>query len=83
MVYLKAALIGVVTGLLGIVIANVVPFLLVLVVARMFISIVSSGSGGIGAVSSGIPSVLTVVGGLGGFGVGFFLSLRRSRRAIQ
>ena len=69
--YLQALAVGVGTGIAAVVIWIAVGFV------RLFVQMAQAGSGGIGAVSSGIPFSLLFVGG---FFLGLWQSLRRSRR---
>lgn len=71
--YLKAVIVGVVTGLLAAVLYVVGRLFLLLVGSMAF-----SGSGGIGAVSVGSGSATLVL--LIGFIVGFAWTIKRSRQ---
>jgi hypothetical protein len=76
MVYIKAAVVGILTGFLAIAVA------VVIVVTYEWVSFVSSqqdfGGGGIGVVSSGLtfPGPVFLVG----FAAGFYRTIRRARR---
>lgn len=74
MIYVKAAAVGIVTGLLLAVLWTLAALLIPLSV--VFLS--SSGSGGLGAVSVGSGS--TLLAAVVGFALGFAWWVRRSRR---
>jgi len=73
MAYLKCALVGILTGTAAAVILPIAGVLLA------FHSVASSGEGGLGSVSVGLPSLLLVW--LVGFALGFFMMRRRQRRS--
>jgi hypothetical protein len=77
MIYLKSLLAGILAALVSCVVV-VVSFFLILFLPSIF-TIASSGSGGIGAVSAGVPGLLLVIPVLA-FAGGFYWQFRRSSR---